>query len=262
MTQEEARLLADIKAMIDQPEHRGHPLQQALSKLYRLHMTQTRRLDRLLSIADSYQQFTREDMQAIKAQYDRQVQRERKLSRISDRYQQLMRERNQALKTASSQDPLTGLANRRLLNDHLQQAAQRSKAQSLPFCVAMIDVDHFKRINDQHGHETGDQALVELAGVLKNQLRASDLCGRWGGEEFLVLLSDTSLDQARQTVERICAHLRALPLQVGDVSLAVTASVGVAEHRIGEPPQDTINRADAALLTAKREGRDRYRLAP
>ncbi|MCP1365524.1 GGDEF domain-containing protein, partial [Halomonas sp. BBD48] len=99
MTQEETRRLADIKTLVDAPDYRGHPLQQALKELYRLHMAQTKRLDRLLSIADSYQQFTREDLQAIKAQYDRQVQRERKLSRISDRYQQLMRERNQALKT-------------------------------------------------------------------------------------------------------------------------------------------------------------------
>lgn len=262
MTQEETRRLADIKTLVDAPDYRGHPLQQALKELYRLHMAQTKRLDRLLSIADSYQQFTREDLQAIKAQYDRQVQRERKLSRISDRYQQLMRERNQALKTASSQDPLTGLANRRSLDDHLKQAAQRSQSHGRPFCMAMVDVDHFKHINDRYGHETGDQALVELAGVLKRQLRASDQCGRWGGEEFLLLLNDTTLDQARQTVERICTRLRALPLQVGGVSLAVTASVGVAEHRADESPQSTINRADAALLTAKREGRDQYRLAP
>lgn len=261
MTPNELMLLRGIESLLDNDDHEDNPLYQPLERLYRLHLEQQKRLGRLLSIADGYQQFTQEDLQDIRKQYERQLHRERKLSRISDRYQALMRERNLALTAASTLDPLTGLANRRMLNEHLQQAARYARNGTCSFCVAMFDVDYFKRINDQYGHEVGDHTLIELAKVLPQQLRATDLCGRWGGEEFLVVLSDTTLEQAQQVVERVYTQLRTVPLQVGDKQLTITASAGVAEYRPGEGYQATVRRADSALMKAKQGGRDRYHLA-
>ncbi|WP_224419454.1 MULTISPECIES: biofilm regulation diguanylate cyclase SiaD [Modicisalibacter] len=258
---DDSDLLGHVEALLAIDEYRDHPLYPVLEQLYRHHQGQQKRLERLLSIADGYQQFSRDEMLETQQQYARQLQRERKLSRISDRYQELMRDNNRELHTASTHDPLTGLANRRMLADRLKLAGQRSRREGLAFSVAMLDVDHFKHINDRHGHEVGDRILVEMASLMGQTLRAGDLCGRWGGEEFLLLLNDCTLDQAQALVERLFSRLRQLRVTAGDTQVTVTVSAGIAQFRPTENEQDTVNRADRALLAAKRGGRDRYRLA-
>ncbi|WP_232822339.1 biofilm regulation diguanylate cyclase SiaD [Salinicola sp. CR57] len=254
-------LLEQIEALLAAPDHRDHPLHAALGQLYRLHVDEQKRLERLLNIADGYQQFTQTDLASLKQQYERQLNKERKLSRISDRYQQLMRERNQALKTAATHDPLTGLANRRLMDEQLIQAGVEASQSGKPFCVAMLDIDHFKQINDRYGHDGGDRILVSLADSLRDQMRAGDLCGRWGGEEFVLLMQNTSLEQAGQIVARLIEYLRNLTFAVTDIPVSITVSIGVAEHSRVEAPLDTVNRADRVLLEAKQEGRNSFRLA-
>jgi len=254
-------LMARIEALLAIESYREHPLYPALEQLYRRHQGQQRRLDRMLSIADGYQQFTHDEMRERQQQYERQLRRERKLSRISDRYQELMREHNRELHTASTHDPLTGLANRRKLAEQLELATQRCRREGRAFSVAMLDVDHFKRINDRHGHAIGDRILAEMATIMGQTLRVNDLCGRWGGEEFLLLLCDCTLDQARALIERLLSQLRQLAVPADGTSVTVTVSAGIAEFRPMETELDTVNRADRALLQAKRDGRDRYRLA-
>lgn len=258
---DDSDLFHHVETLLATETYREHPLYPALEQLYRRHRGQQKRLDRLLSIADGYQQFTHDEMRESQEQYARQLRRERKLSRISDRYQELMRENNRELHAASTHDPLTGLANRRKLAEQLRLAALHGHQEGQAFSVAMLDVDHFKRINDRHGHEVGDRILVEMATIMRQTLRASDLCGRWGGEEFLLLLSDCTLEQARSLIERLFAQLRQLTVPDGDVDVTVTVSAGIAEFRLTESEQDTVNRADRALLSAKRSGRDRYQLA-
>lgn len=253
--------LAQIEGLLAVPDYRDHPLHTALAQLYRLHVDEQKRLERLLNIADGYQQFSQEDLHQLKRQYERQLDKERKLSRISDRYQQLMQERNQALETASTHDPLTGLANRRLLSERLARACETADRQASPFCVAMLDIDHFKRINDRFGHDGGDRILVRLADSLRSQMRTHDLCGRWGGEEFLLLLQNTTLSQAETVIARLIRHLRALTYEITETPVSVTVSIGGAQHAPGEAPQQTVNRADRALMAAKQEGRNGYRLA-
>nr|WP_281376035.1 biofilm regulation diguanylate cyclase SiaD [Halomonas cerina] len=253
-------MLDEVEALLAMTSHQGHPLRSALERLYHHHLEQRERLERLVSIADGFQQTAQQDLHATRHQLQRQLKRQRKLSRIADRYQDLLHERNQTLEDVSTRDPLTGLANRRHLTKHLDCMAA-DKRQAGPLSLAMVDIDHFKRINDRHGHAAGDRALVALAQTLKSALRANDLCGRWGGEEFLLVLPDTGLDQAEALVRRLGERLRGLDLRLGAERLVLTASIGIAEHHPGEDYRDTIYRADQALLDAKREGRDRWCLA-
>jgi diguanylate cyclase (GGDEF)-like protein len=121
----------------------------------------------------------------------------------------------------------------------------------------MLDLDRFKAVNDRWGHAAGDEVLRALAGALRAELRACDLGARFGGEEFLVLLTDTQLDDAMRAAERIRRRIAALEIDAGEALLRVTVSIGVAQLREGEAVDAAIARADAALYRAKAEGRDR-----
>ena len=157
-------------------------------------------------------------------------------------------------------DALTGLLNRRAIDELLVQEEQRMRRLSGRVSVLMIDIDHFKRINDSMGHAVGDRALQHLAAVMRSQLREIDHLARWGGEEFVVLLPATSGAEAAVMAERLCERVRQLPLVNDDHRLALTASVGVAEWQgAGDTVASLLARADAALYAAKRDGRDRVR---
>ena len=250
---DEETLLAEVAALLDLPEHVGHPLHGALQRLYRQHRDQRQQVERLISISDRYQLLAIEARQVTQQRYERTLRRQRKLSRISDGYQALMRERNQALQQASTHDPLTGLPNRRLVGERLEQLIGERRR----FTLALLDIDHFKLINDRHGHDIGDRLLVAITQELSATLRHYDLCGRWGGEEFLLLLADTDLDEAQTIVERLRHRLADVTIHDDGQPLSVTVSAGLSQHRRGEPHQHTLKRADEALLKAKRDGRNR-----
>lgn len=246
-------LLEQVVALLDAPEHVGHPLHAILQRLYLQHCDQLAQVERLISISDRYQLLAMEARQVTQQRYEHTLRRQRKLSRISDGYQALMRERNQALQQASTHDPLTELPNRRLTGDRLEQLISERRR----FTLALLDIDHFKLINDRHGHDTGDRLLVAITEELSATLRHYDLCGRWGGEEFLLLLADTDLDEAHVIVERLRHRLAGVTIHVGEHALSVTVSAGLSQHRYGESHQTTLKRADEALLKAKRDGRNR-----
>ncbi|MBD3895753.1 GGDEF domain-containing protein [Halomonas sp. ML-15] len=252
-TRDEEALLARVAALLESPEHAGHPLHDALLALYRQHCDQHEQIQRLINISDRYQLLAMEARQVTQERYEHSLRRQRKLSRISDGYQALMRERNQALHQASTHDPLTDLPNRRLINERLENLVNQGRA----FTLALLDIDHFKRINDRYGHDVGDRLLVAITQTLSATLRDYDLCARWGGEEFLLLLADTHLEEAQPIVERLRASLAAVAIPVADQRLSVTVSAGMSQHRPCEPHQTTLKRADQALLDAKRAGRDR-----
>lgn len=156
-------------------------------------------------------------------------------------------------------DPLTGIANRRHLTERLQQEAERAGRQRTVFTLAMLDVDHFKHFNDTHGHDVGDQILAEVSRAMAGALREYDICGRWGGEEFLLILPDTSLAAALPVVTRTHQRIRQHCIEHEGQMLSITASIGLAEFRAGECYSETLARADQALLNAKRLGRDQIR---
>jgi diguanylate cyclase len=156
----------------------------------------------------------------------------------------------------ATRDGLTGLWNRRQVDLDLQAAVKHAERQGSALCVALVDVDHFKSINDRHGHGIGDEVLKAVAGSLQGSLRAGDQVARYGGEEFLLLLPATSMAQATALAERLRTRLEALQsLPAGEP--AVTASFGLAAWRAGESAADLVRRADQALYRAKGNGRNR-----
>ena len=165
----------------------------------------------------------------------------------------------QALKIINElaiRDELTGSHNRRHLIRLIESEKERTARVGNLFCLCLLDIDHFKRINDTYGHQAGDSVLREFAATVQRQIRDSDSFGRYGGEEFLLMLPETSIDEALALAERVRASIAALGFpELPD--LAVTVSIGVAEFRVDEPIAQTVARADEALYQAKASGRNR-----
>ena len=151
-------------------------------------------------------------------------------------------------------DPLTGLLNRRGADEALVAMLKRSPEQAQTVALMVCDIDHFKRVNDEHGHALGDTVLVRVAGALQRLLRTEDVVARHGGEEFLIAVSRVDAQEAVHLAERL---RREVATESAAAAAGVTMSVGVAVSRTGESADALIARADAALYRAKREGRDR-----
>ncbi|HEY1044492.1 MAG TPA: GGDEF domain-containing protein [Telluria sp.] len=152
-------------------------------------------------------------------------------------------------------DELTTLSNRRHMHQLLEQEERRS-GQARPTAIALIDIDHFKQINDRFGHAGGDAALRAVAREARRSLRGADTLARWGGEEFLLLMPETTLTDAIAVVERMLAAVRQLPLVDGAHAFRLTFSAGVVECQPGERFADAIRRSDKAIYEAKARGRD------
>ncbi len=159
-------------------------------------------------------------------------------------------------------DPLTGLYNRSAMDSALYREILLARRNNAPLSLVLLDIDHFKDINDSHGHATGDTVIKSLTDRLIACVRKSDILSRFGGEEFSILMNSTDQYGARLLAERICLAVRAVPCQtsIGDVNFTVSA--GVATLRAHENDRHLFERADAALYEAKRSGRDRVCLAP
>ena len=153
-------------------------------------------------------------------------------------------------------DQLTGIANRRRTSFALEQAVQASRDSGRPVAIAMFDIDHFKRINDIYGHQTGDEVLKRIAADAGGELRGADTLGRFGGEEFVIVLPDATANVAMMVAERV-----RVAIEAGGDNPRVTISIGVAELATGETCHTLLGRADQALYVAKREGRNALRLA-
>ena len=162
----------------------------------------------------------------------------------------LMRERDHLART----DPITGLMNRRAAEEVLEREASRARRFGSRMSLALIDLDHFKLVNDRHGHAAGDEALRATAQILTSAMRGVDVTARWGGDELLSILPATGLDGARSFAERVRAAVEKLP---PEVMHGATLSVGVAELQPGEDWEDAVRRADARLYEAKDAGRNR-----
>jgi diguanylate cyclase (GGDEF)-like protein len=175
-----------------------------------------------------------------------------------------LRQRREALTEAldrievlATRDELTGLPNRRDMLAQLAVQQQRARRSGKPFCLCMVDIDHFKRINDVHGHSVGDGVLTSFAGTARASLRDTDLIARWGGEEFLVMLPDTERDVAQSAIDRMHKAIASSSTSGGKPKVPVTFSAGLVSCEPNEPIGAAIERADLALYRAKSEGRDR-----
>ncbi len=176
------------------------------------------------------------------------------------RYTDLLRSNLDQSLEAAVTDPLTGLHNRRYMTGQLDALVARAVRDGLPVSALLLDIDHFKKINDSFGHDAGDEVLREFAVRLASNVRAVDLPCRHGGEEFVVVMPETSLEDAERIAERIRMHVSGAPFRVagGREVLTVTISIGVAAtHGPGDTPDQLLKRADEALYEAKASGRNR-----
>ena len=160
------------------------------------------------------------------------------------------------------QDPLTGLPNRAAWNERLEIERARQQRYGGDLSLAVVDIDHFKRINDSFGHLAGDKVLKIIAGELARRLRKTDFIARFGGEEFVLLLPATPLDGGRQLLEALRADIEACPFHFKGERVAITFSAGLTPMLPGEPGDAAFQRADEALYRAKHQGRNRIELAP
>ena len=163
------------------------------------------------------------------------------------------------LETMLHEDPLTGLFNRRYVLTRLAGLISGARRHGRPLSVAMIDIDHFKRVNDAHGHEAGDAALVTTTIAMRDRMRAEDELGRLGGEEFLALLPDADADAAAVVAESLRASVENVRTRMDGLHLAVTVSIGWATWNGEEDADALVKRADKALFVAKRSGRNAVR---
>lgn len=220
-------LLPRIEALLAEPTHQDNPLHEALALLFKHSESQQRQLEKLI--------------------------------KISDCNQNSLHEITNALRDLSLHDPLTGIGNRRFLMEKLNGETERANRNGNFYSLGILDIDLFKSINDRFGHDTGDDVLCRITRTIQDTLREYDHCGRWGGEEFLIILPETALDFARQVAERILESIENLHFDAFDIH--VTASVGLTTHQPDETFSETISRADSALLNAKSLGRNRVEIA-
>lgn len=162
----------------------------------------------------------------------------------------------------SNTDVLTFLPNRRKVIVDLQEEVIRSTRYGTPLSISLVDIDHFKNINDTYGHATGDEVLRTFSARLREQIRNPDTLGRYGGEEFLIVLPNSEVKAAVEQASRLCQHIRTMQVESNDHVLSVTISIGVAQYRIGQENwEQFLHRADTAMYQAKNNGRDQWAVA-
>lgn len=161
-----------------------------------------------------------------------------------------------AIEQAALTDSLTGIGNKRALDEAMTQASALADRHGAPWSLILCDLDHFKKINDNHGHVVGDHILTKTAEKLEQAIRNSDTVYRFGGEEFAVLLPHTNEQEARDVADRIRLAIESIRVDGGETPLTVTTSCGVAMHLTDESPDQWLARADEALYRAKAQGRN------
>jgi len=166
------------------------------------------------------------------------------------------------MSTLIREDPLTHSLNRRGLDDEFSREASRADRYKSALCVAVLDIDNFKTLNDKRGHQTGDEALIHLVKVAKEELRLTDQIARLGGEEFLIMLPCTPLDAAATLITRLQRNLTKKYFLDNNEKILITFSAGIAERALGESQESLIRRADSAMYEAKQAGKNRVCLAP
>ncbi|WP_367846206.1 GGDEF domain-containing protein [Rhodoferax sp. WC2427] len=156
----------------------------------------------------------------------------------------------------ATRDELTGTANRRFMQELMREEIQRADRTGAALMVAILDIDYFKRVNDNYGHQAGDRCLQEFARVVQSSIRSTDRLARWGGEEFLILLADSDFALALACLERVRTQVEAAVVTLGQIEIRITVSIGMTQYQSGDSIEKTVDRADLALYAAKAQGRN------
>jgi diguanylate cyclase (GGDEF)-like protein len=171
-------------------------------------------------------------------------------------------ELDRSLDLATRIDPMTGLTNRRHIREMIEQEYSRAQRHNRTFSIILADIDGFKKINDTYGYNAGDDVLVEISRVFKGCVRNEDICARWGGEEFLILLPETTIDGALSVAQKIHESVAMTEFKASKPGIRTTISIGLSEHKPGPGVYECVSRADHALQQAKRAGKNRYIALP
>lgn len=197
-----------------------------------------------------------DELHQLAKQYQRLERKLHKIARISDRMQAQILELNQQLGEKAITDPLTAMLNRRGMYERLEVAKGYLDREQRAFGVLLLDLDFFKQVNDAYGHQVGDELLVELSRALRHNLRIYDSCGRWGGEEFILLLQDCTTESLAAVAKKLLEIVRALSVPSIPDTHPLTASIGCYLCQQPEPIDEVIRKADAAMYRAKEMGRN------
>ena len=251
------QLEQEVMAVLADQRYDNDPVRNLLARLWHRIEEQVDRLERVADISDLYQSHVLESNRSLTNRYEKQLRQIKRVVRISDLYQASLKEVNLTLFEASTHDALTGISNRRFMAERCLEEDQRASRHGSTYSMIILDVDHFKLINDEYGHATGDLMLVDFVKALSGSLRHYDIIARLGGEEFLALLIDADLATAEGVAKRMLANIRSMRVSIDDMELKLTASMGLTEHKAEENYDATFRRADKALLMAKNCGRDR-----
>ncbi len=162
------------------------------------------------------------------------------------------------LKRLAITDPLTEVFNRRRTEEAIEKEINNFNRYGHSFCILLADIDHFKRFNDNYGHDIGDKALIHVTSTMEKDIRVCDTIGRWGGEEFIVVLPKTDLHEACTLADRLVESIFNHKLTIGKDTVTISISIGVAEFKSNSTYEFLIKQADKALYLAKDKGRNRY----
>ena len=195
-------------------------------------------------------------------EYCVQKQRALLLEKEKNGLKTLLSEMDRSLDLATRIDPMTGLANRRDIMEKMEREHSRSERHGRAFSLMLVDIDNFTQVNSTYGFNDGDDVLVEVARVLRGCVRNEDVCARWGGEEFLFLLTETNTDGALTLARKVLESISMTEFKANRPGIRITASIGLCEYQAGQSIHDCISRADKALRQAKQSGKDRFAVAP
>jgi diguanylate cyclase (GGDEF)-like protein len=194
--------------------------------------------------------------------YQKLVLRTNKLSAENERLKTELVNMVRSLDLASRIDGMTGLANRRDIMEKIDREATRSQRHQRPFTVLLINVDNYKLVNSTYSYNSGDDVLVEIARVLMSCVRNEDICARWGGDEFLILLPETDAENSLPVANKVIESMSMTEFKANKPGIRITVSIGICEHQPAQSVQESISRVHQALLQAKKGGKNRYLIAP
>lgn len=227
---------------------------------YSQKIAQTNNLNELGNLLEDIMQDTRVIQASALRSHEELLESRKQVEEAEARIAKLEQELSEVSELVH-QDQLTGALNRRGLDEAFEREATRVDRSHAPLCVALLDIDDFKRLNDNMGHQVGDKALVHLCKVIQEALRPSDSVARYGGEEFVIVLPDVAVEEAAGTVERLQRELTKQFFMHENDRVLVTFSAGVAQREEAEPQEEVIARADKAMYQAKRTGKNRVVVA-
>ena len=242
-----------INTNVDQQLTKVRTEIESATDLQTLQLAMNHSMDTLLGVLTDFQDRVKSSLAGM---HERQAELTGQLKSLQDNNRTLIKQVIQE-RELSMKDPLTQLPNRQGFDERLAEEIARSDRYQQPCCIALIDLDYFKRINDQYGHLAGDKVLKVLAREMRSQLRKTDYLARFGGEEFVLLLPQTTLESGIQALEKMRVHISQCPFNFQGKPVQITFSAGISAYSEGESADQWLNRADEALYSSKDAGRNK-----